>query len=166
MSSETIATPFGVTFEMTRVSGFPITSTRTVWPSITALPLSIRPRYCSPPTRRMGWVGWITTFFAYPTSTLRTRTRSSTPVPALLRTVPSILRIAWPVSWEKPGHTMAVAFFLPWISMASPLTTPSDRIASMLSRAMPRPASSLAASFTITSMESVVVIGMVLLKFT
>ncbi len=143
-----------------------MTSTRTVWPSITARPRSILPRYCSPPTSRIGWVGWITTFLAYPTSTLRTRTRSSTPVPALLRTVPSILSMACPVSWVNPGQTIAVAFFFPWISMASPLTTPSVRIASMLSRAMPRPASSLAASFTITSMESAVVIGMVLLMFT
>ncbi|OPX73646.1 MAG: hypothetical protein A4E39_00958 [Methanoregulaceae archaeon PtaB.Bin152] len=156
-----MATPFGLTLVITRVRGFPITSTRTVWPSITALPRSRRERYCSPCRSRMGWVGLITTFLAYPTSTLRTLTRSSTPVPALPRIVPSMRRMACPVSWENPGQTMAVAFFLPWISMASPLTTPSARIASMLRRAMPRPASSLAASFTITSIESVVVMGMV-----
>ncbi len=121
---------------------------------MTGRPRRTRARYCSPPTRRIGWVGWTTTFFATPTSTFRIRTRSSTPVPALARTVPSIRRMFWPVSWANPGQTIAVAFFFPAISITSPETRERARITSMESRAMPRPASSLAASFTTTSNES------------
>ena len=150
---------------MTRVIEFPITSTRTVWPSITDRPRRTLARYCSPPTRRIGWVGWITTFFAYSASDFRIFTFSSIPVPAFPRMFPSMRRMAEPVSCAKPGQTIAAAFFLPWISITSPETSPSFFITSMLTRAIPRPASSWAASFTVTSKNSFSVIVKHLVSF-
>ncbi len=146
-----MAMPLGATRAMTNVSGFPSMLTLMCCPSVTGRPRRTLPRYCSPPTRRMGWVGWMVTFFAYPASVFLIRTLSSIPDPTLLRVLPSIRRIALPVSCGNPGQTSVAAFWRPAISTTSPLTRSSAFMVSMLSLAIPRPASSWAASLMVTS---------------
>ncbi len=99
----------------------------------------------------MGWVGWMVTFFAYPASVFLILTLSSIPAPTLLRVLPSMRRTALPVSCGNPGQISVAAFWRPSISMTSPLTRSSAFMVSMLNLAIPRPASSWAASLMVTS---------------
>ena len=149
----------GETLTMTNVTELPIISTRSVWPSTTDRPRRTLERYCSPPTSRVAWAGWITTLVAYTASDLRIFTFSSIPVFAFARMLPSIRRMANPISSAKPGQTIAAAFRFPTISMTSPDTRFSFFITSTLSRAMPRLASLCAASLTVTSKKSESAIG-------
>ena len=130
-------------------------STRSVWPSTTDRPRRTLERYCSPPTSRVCWTGWITIFVAYTASDLRIFTFSSMPAFAFARMLPSIRRMANPISSAKPGQIIAAACRFPTISITSPETRFSFFIASTLSRAMPRLASLCAASLTVTSKKSV-----------
>ena len=149
----------GETLTMTNVTELPMISTRSIWPSTTDRPRRTLERYCSPPTSFVSWAGWITTFVANTASDLRIFTFSSIPAFAFARILPSMRRMANPMSSAKPGQTIAAAGRFPTISMTSPDTSPSFFITSTLSRAIPRLASLCAASLTVTSKKSVSVIG-------
>ena len=86
--------------------------------------------------------------FAAFTRVFRSLTLSSMATPALLLIFPSIRSIDLPMSGEYPGWTIAVATLLPSISTTSPGISPSVRIVSVSSRAIPLPASLWYASAT------------------
>ena len=95
----------GETRTITKVTELPMISTRSVWPSTTDRPRRTLERYCSPPTSRVCWTGWTTIFVAYTASDLRIFTFSSMPAFAFARMLPSIRRMANPISSAKPGQT-------------------------------------------------------------
>ena len=154
---ETITGPEGVVDMTMNDRGLLTVSTRMFWPRSIGLPSSILRMYRVPPTSLTCFVGASVIRFASFASTFLIFTLSSRPTLALLRMLPSIRMMLFPVSSGYPGQTMPYAFSLLLISMMSPLATPTFSIRSLSSLAMPLPASRWYASATRTTISPLIV---------